>query len=151
MISMQSTNLATEVRKLLPGGDCTGRGGCGFATCDACAQAIAAGGPVNLCPACDEEAVAAIAQLTGGELLPPRQEMAFIKCSGSAAGKSRLKVFASCDEAVKSGFAPGECTYGCVGAGSCAAACTFDALHVLNGVATVDKEKCNGCGACANA
>lgn len=151
MISMQSTNLATEVRKLLPGGDCTGRGGCGFATCDACAQAIAAGGPVNLCPACDEEAVAAIAQLTGGELLPPRQEMAFIKCSGSAAGKSRLKVFASCDEAVKSGFAPGECTYGCVGAGSCAAACTFDALHVVNGVATVDKEKCNGCGACANA
>ena len=68
MISMQSTNLATEVRKLLPGGDCTGRGGCGFATCDACAQAIAAGGPVNLCPACDEEAVAAIAQRTGGEI-----------------------------------------------------------------------------------
>ena len=139
MMSMQS--MQTQVRKFLPGGDCTGRGGCGFASCDDCAKAIAAGSPVNLCPACDEEAIAAIAQITGGEILPPRCETAFIKCSGSAAGKTRLKVFAACEEAVKSGFAPGECTYGCVGAGSCAAACTFDALHVVNGVATVDKDR----------
>ena len=109
---MQPNNLAKEVRKLLPGGDCTGRGGCGFATCDKCAQAIAEGGPANLCPACSQDQVDAIAALTGGQTVPAKQEMAFVKCSGRAAGKNRLKVYGSCDEAVKSGFAPGECTYG---------------------------------------
>lgn len=109
---MQPNNLAKEVRKLLPGTDCTGRGGCGFATCDECAAAIAEGGPANLCPACKEEDIAAIVALTGGELVPARQETAFIKCSGCAAGKSRLKVYGSCEEAVKSGFAEHECVYG---------------------------------------
>ena len=148
---MQPNNLAKEVRKLLPGTDCTGRGGCGFATCDECASAIAEGGPANLCPACKEEDIAAIVALTGGELVPARQETAFIKCSGCAAGKSRLKVYGSCEEAVKSGFAEHECVYGCVGAGSCVAACTFGALSIVDGNVQVDKEKCNGCGACANA
>ena len=148
---MQPNNLAKEVRKLLPGTDCTGRGGCGFATCDECAAAIAEGGPANLCPACKEEDIAAIVALTGGELVPARQETAFIKCSGCAAGKSRLKVYGSCEEAVKSGFAEHECVYGCVGAGSCVAACTFGALSIVDGNVQVDKEKCNGCGACANA
>ena len=148
---MQPNNLAKEVRKLLPGTDCTGRGGCGFATCDECAAAIAEGGPANLCPACKEEDIAAIVALTGGELVPARQETAFIKCSGCAAGKSRLKVYGSCEEAVKSGFADRECVYGCVGAGSCVAACTFGALSIVDGNVQVDKEKCNGCGACANA
>ena len=137
---MQPNNLAKEVRKLLPGTDCTGRGGCGFATCDECAAAIAEGGPANLCPACKEEDIAAIVALTGGELVPARQETAFIKCSGCAAGKSRLKVYGSCEEAVKSGFADRECVYGCVGGGSCVAACTFGALSIVDGNVQVDKE-----------
>ena len=29
------------------------------------------------------------------------------------------------------------------------AACQFDAIHVVNGVAVVDKEKCVACGKCA--
>lgn len=109
------------------------------------------GGPANLCPACTDETIAAIVALTGGELVPAKAETAFIKCSGCAAGKSRLKVYGSCEEAVKSGFVQGECQYGCVGAGSCVAACTFGALSIKDGNVQVDKEKCNGCGACANA
>ena len=31
------------------------------------------------------------------------------------------------------------------------AACKFDAIHVENGVAVVDKEKCTNCGACREA
>ena len=30
-------------------------------------------------------------------------------------------------------------------------ACQFDAIHVVNGVAVVDKEKCVACGKCAEA
>ena len=40
------------------------------------------------------------------------------------------------------------CKYGCFGFGSCVAACKFDAIHVVDGVAVVDKEKCTNCGAC---
>ena len=35
-----------------------------------------------------------------------------------------------------------------MGFGSCVKACQFDAIHVVNGVAVVDKEKCVACGKC---
>lgn len=182
---MQPNNLAKEVRKLLPGTDCTGRGGCGFATCDECAAAIAEGGPANLCPACKEEDIAAIVALTGGELVPARQETAFIKCSGCAActvscrkkiivdtyhdltklkstvsfvrcrgGWHNHEVYAkagatSCREAVKMAL-DGHCNYGCAGFGDCVKACRFDALEIVQGTAKVNPDKCVGCTACVH-
>ena len=41
------------------------------------------------------------------------------------------------------------CAYGCLGYGDCTRACAFDAIHIENGIAKVDREKCTGCGACA--
>jgi ferredoxin len=41
------------------------------------------------------------------------------------------------------------CVYGCLGFGDCVRACNYDAIHVVNGLARVDYEKCVGCGACA--
>ena len=32
--------------------------------------------------------------------------------------------------------------------GSCVAVCDFDAIHIENGIAMVDKEKCVACGKC---
>ena len=43
---------------------------------------------------------------------------------------------------------PKACSYGCTGFGSCVKACQFDAIHVVDGVAVVDKEKCVACGKC---
>ena len=40
------------------------------------------------------------------------------------------------------------CTYGCMGYGSCVKACPFDAIHIINGIAVVDKGKCKACGKC---
>jgi ferredoxin len=148
---METKNLAGEILKLLPGGDCTGRGGCGFASCEQCAKAIAEGADTNRCPACDQEALNAIAALLGREPVEAKPLTAFVRCSGSAAGKARLKVYASCEAAVKSGFTADECKYGCVGAGSCVEACTFGALTISDGKVAVDKGLCNGCGACAEA
>ena len=51
------------------------------------------------------------------------------------------------EAAERSGLRPEECAYGCVGAGSCVEACTFGALSVEDGNVTVDRDKCNGCGA----
>ena len=40
------------------------------------------------------------------------------------------------------------CTYGCLGFGSCVKVCPFDAIHVIGGVAVVDREACKACGKC---
>ena len=40
------------------------------------------------------------------------------------------------------------CNSGCLGFGSCVAACPFDAIHVVDGIAVVDKEACKACGKC---
>lgn len=41
------------------------------------------------------------------------------------------------------------CQQGCLGYGSCVAACQFDAIHVVDGVAVVYRSKCVACGKCA--
>ena len=58
---------AKRILALLPGVDCGGFGGCGCPTCEACAQAIAEGAPITLCPAADTETVAKIAEIMGVE------------------------------------------------------------------------------------
>lgn len=49
-------------------------------------------------------------------------------------------------------FVPGggakSCNNGCLGYGTCVKACPFDAIHVVNGVAVVDREACKACGKC---
>ena len=43
------------------------------------------------------------------------------------------------------------CRFGCLGFGDCTSACKFDALQIVDGLATMDYEKCTGCGACSRA
>ena len=43
------------------------------------------------------------------------------------------------------------CTFGCLGLGDCVQACQYDAIHIIDGLAVVDYEKCVGCNACARA
>ena len=47
------------------------------------------------------------------------------------------------------GNGPSACPSGCLGFGSCVSVCRFDAIHVVDGVAKVDPEKCTGCLQCA--
>ena len=146
-------DLVAKVLELLPGVDCAGYGGCGKATCAECADAIVSEGKVALCPACNQEAVDAIAAAIGAETAEAKDEIAFIACSGDAAGKARLAAAGckSCKDAVEAGFQRGECKSGCVGIGSCIDVCKFDAMSVADGDVSVISSKCTGCGACANA
>lgn len=146
-----SAEVVKKILALLPGVDCGGYGGCGKATCHECAEAIANGESVALCPACNQEAVDAIAKIMGTESVEAKDEVAFVACSGSAAGKARFVDCKSCKEAVEMGFLRGECKDGCVGCGSCVDFCKFDAMSMDNGDVIIDTEKCTGCGACANA
>lgn len=138
------------IREVLPGNNC---GGCGFAGCDALAKAIAAGeAPVNACPVAGAEKAKEIANIMGVSADEKEKQVAFVKCNGTC-DKTTVKYnYYGVQDCRKLALIPGrgdkKCKFGCMGYGSCVEACPFDAIHVINGVAKVDKEKCKACGKC---
>ena len=140
-----------QILALLPGVDCRGHGGCGHKTCEACAEAIAQTGNITMCPACNTEQVAAIAEVMGVEPVEVQEKAAFIRCDGSAAGKERLAALGSCEEAKAAGFLHSECQWGCIGIGDCIDRCEFDAMSLEDGKIIIDRDKCTGCMACISA
>ncbi len=138
------------VRECLPGNNC---GGCGYAGCDGLAKAIAQGeAPVNACPVGGPPVADEIGAIMGVEAGSTEKQVAFVKCAGTCEkSKSKYMYFGieDCVSAVSvPGGGPKSCDYGCVGFGSCVKVCGFDALHIYNGIAVVDKEKCVACGKC---
>lgn len=141
------------VRAELPGNNC---GGCGFPGCDGLAAAIAAGtAAVNACPVGGPDVADKIAAIMGVESGGSEKKVAFVKCKGTC-DKARVQYnYFGIDDCSKVAVVPGggekACTYGCMGYGSCVKACAFGAIHVVDGVAVVDKEKCVACGKCVSA
>ena len=131
---------AIAVRECLPGNNC---GACGYAGCDAVAAAIAAGdAPVNACPVCSADAVAKIGGVMGVEAEAAERKTAQVKCSGDCehtSAKCNYVGIEDCRAAALAGLNTGSCTFGCLGYGSCVKACTYDAIHVVNGVAKADR------------
>jgi len=141
------------VRECLPGNNC---GGCGFAGCDACAAAIANGeAPVSACPVGGAPVAERIGSIMGVEADAETVKMvAYVKCSGDcdkAVTNGNYVGIADCQAAAASGLNPKACADGCLGFGSCVKACQFDAIHVINGIARVDRSKCVSCGQCVAA
>lgn len=140
------------IRTALPGANCAG---CGFASCDACAEAIASGqAEVNACTVVDDAACAKIAGVMGIEAKKGVRIRAQVLCSGTsdlARKKYEYDGAQDCISASRLAGGARECPYGCVGLGTCAAACKFQAIHIINGVAAIDYHACVGCGACVKA
>ena len=141
-----------QVRECLPGNNC---GGCGYAGCDGLAAAIAKGeAPVNGCPVANAEAKAKIGEIMGQTVDEADKKVAFVKCSGTCDKTERKYNYYGINDCRKAVMVPGAgdklCSYGCMGFGSCVDACQFDAIHVVDGVAVVDKEKCVACGKCVS-
>ncbi|HKL80770.1 MAG TPA: RnfABCDGE type electron transport complex subunit B [Mobilitalea sp.] len=139
-----------KVRELLPGANC---GGCGYAGCDSCAKAIADGeAKVTVCPVANAEAYKAIAEVMGTSSEETEKKVAFVKCVGTC-DKTKVKYeYYGVKDCNKASAVPGKgnklCSYGCLGYGSCVRVCAFDAIHIIDGIAYVDKEKCTGCSMC---
>ncbi len=142
-----------KVRELLPGNNC---GGCGFAGCDALAAAIAKGeAEVGACPVGGASVSKAIGEVMGVAAGTSVRKTAFVKCAG-VCGKTRNKSnyygVQDCKMAVVApGRTPKKCVYGCLGFGTCAKVCPFDAIHLVDGIAVVDPEACKACGKCIKA
>ena len=141
------------ILEVLPGNNC---GGCGYAGCSGLAAAIVKGeAPVNACHVGGETVGNKVAEIMGVESQAGNKQVAFVHCKGDCnKAKTDYKYYGVKDCAMV-GFVPGggpkSCNYGCLGYGNCVKACPFDAIHIVDGIAVVDKEACKACGKCVAA
>lgn len=136
----------------LPGNNC---GGCGYAGCSGLAAAIAKGeAPVNACPVGGEPVGQKIAAIMGVEAQESERQVAFVHCQGDCEKTNRDYDYYGIEDCRMMSFVPNggpkSCNSGCLGYGTCAKVCPFDAIEVVNGVAVVNKEKCRACGKCVD-
>lgn len=134
----------------LPGNNC---GGCGYAGCSGLAAAIVKGeAPVNACPVGGEKVGNAIAEVMGVASEAGEPMVAFVHCQGDCDKAKVDYEYTGAEDCRMLSFVPNggpkSCNSGCLGYGTCVKVCPFDAIHVVNGVAVVDKEKCKACGKC---
>ena len=141
-----------KITAVLAGANC---GACGCAGCADYAKSIVEdGNAINKCTPGGAASVAAIAEIMGVAAEATVPMKAVVACSGTCDKTSKKYEFEgiqSC-QAVKGLYGgDGMCQYGCLGYGDCVNACAFDAIHIKDGIAKVDYEKCTGCGMCAAA
>ena len=136
------------VLEALPGANC---GGCGYPGCSGYAAAVASGkAPVNLCAVGEGPVAAKIAEIMGVENVSVVRQEAVVHCTGGGVDHTKYNYLGikDCLSASLVAGGPLECAYGCLGFGTCEKACPFDAIHVKDGVAVVDHDKCMACGKC---
>lgn len=140
------------VREALPGANC---GGCGYAGCDALAEAIVKGeAAINKCPVGCEAAAEKIAKIMGIATSCDLPKVATVRCQGVEGDVKKRYEYQGvkdCQSAADVHGGPLECRFACLGFGNCERACPFGAIAVKNGIAVVDTAKCTGCGVCVAA
>lgn len=150
--AVEVDEVEAKVRELLPGNNC---GGCGYAGCDALAKAIAAGeAPANACPVAGGSVVKELGSVLGTGNLKEVKKVAFVTCKGTCDKTENQYQYNGLSDCRKLALIPGRgekaCDYGCMGLGSCVTECPFDAIHIVEGIAKVDREACKGCGKCVS-
>lgn len=142
-----------KILEALPGNNC---GGCGYPGCSGLAAAIAKGdAPVNQCPVGGKPVADAIGKIMGVDAADTERMTAYVKCNGTLRKTEVYYEYSGIRDCRVLSYVPNKgekyCTYGCLGYGSCVASCQFDAIHIVDGVAVVDREKCKACGQCVAA
>ena len=150
-----------KLNECLPGANC---GGCGYAGCAGYAEAVLSGeAEIGKCASGGNECAQAMGEIMGIKVGEVARKVALVRCSGhrtvDAEGKrqgARMKAeyegFRDCLAASKiGGNGPLACKFGCLGFGNCVKVCKYDAIHIVDGIAKVDNEKCVGCMSCAAA
>ncbi len=142
--------LISEVREALPSANC---GACGYAGCDAFARAVVEGdAKSNGCPVGGQSCADAVAALMGEEAGSMVATTAFVKCLGDCdKAKEKYEYYGVTDCTAASYLQGGgskQCTFGCLGLGSCVKACMFGAIDIIDGIAVINEDKCTSCGMC---
>ena len=138
------------IRAELPGNNC---GGCGYAGCDGLAAAIAKGeAEVSACPVGGDACAKKIGEIMGVSVDEGKPMTAFVKCAGTCDKTKVDYEYYGVEDCKMLAYVPNggpkACNYGCLGFGSCVKVCPFDAIHIVDGVAKVDPDKCKACKKC---
>jgi NADPH-dependent glutamate synthase beta subunit-like oxidoreductase/Na+-translocating ferredoxin:NAD+ oxidoreductase RNF subunit RnfB len=140
-----------QVEEALLGANC---GGCGYAGCSAAAEAVVAGkaGP-DICVAGGFEIAQAVATVLGLTVEEKEPEISKPGCTygfHEADLKYNYDGVFDCRAAMLLYGGSKECNIGCLGLSTCVRACPFGALSMgENNLPVVNKERCTGCGICA--
>jgi Na+-translocating ferredoxin:NAD+ oxidoreductase RNF subunit RnfB len=143
-----------QVLACLPGVNC---GSCGYASCEAYANAIIKDdAPIDRCTAGKEPTAQKLKELLNkkGEIAKQETLVAVIHCKGGRSQRTDTSSYRGIQSCVAAETLPSaqSCSYGCLYLGDCVRACKFDAIHLSeNGLPAVDKTNCVGCGACVTA
>lgn len=140
-----------RIEEALSGANC---GGCGYAGCRAYAEAVVLkGASCELCAPGGTDARAGIAGIMGVEAGTAEKKVAVVMCAGgreNSKARARYAGIEDCRAALLAGIHPGKaCEYGCLGYGTCARECPFDAMVMgPDDLPLVVEQKCTGCGRC---
>ena len=138
------------VDDILPGANC---GGCGLPGCSANAEAIVAGRAApNSCVAAGPDVAEEIAAVLGVSIEAKEPDIAAPGCYYGVKDADTHYVYDGmndCRAVAMLGGGMKVCTIGCLGLGTCASACPFNAITMgPKGLPVVDEIKCTGCGTC---
>jgi RnfABCDGE-type electron transport complex B subunit len=141
-----------QIHEALPNLDC---GACGFPGCGQYAKAVMANPELlGKCAPGGQQTSAKIADILNLQVSDsgPMQRP-IVRCHAHSADKkfhAKYEGIGSCTAANALADVQA-CGFGCLGFGDCVRACKFDALHIVDGLSTVDYGKCTGCTACSKA
>ncbi len=139
------------VRDAVAGANC---GACGYAGCDAFAEAVVRGeADPNACTPGGTKTAREIAAIMGVDAKDSTPKVARVRCQGTCENVTPRYDYSgiqSCRAASSMSGGPSACEFGCVGLGDCVARCPFDAIKIVDDVAVIDEDKCTGCGVCVD-
>ncbi|OGQ05855.1 MAG: hypothetical protein A3F82_06040 [Deltaproteobacteria bacterium RIFCSPLOWO2_12_FULL_44_12] len=140
-----------KIHRWLPSANC---GACGFAGCQAYAEAVVEHQevPSNLCIPGGKETAEIVAELAGKAPGLVEDRVALLRCHGTTAyvkTQANYLGIQTCAAASLVFGGPRACKNGCLGLADCVRACPFDAMRIGRfGIVEIDAEKCTGCGLC---
>jgi electron transport complex protein RnfB len=139
-----------KIHGLLPGSNC---GTCGGAGCFGFAEDILSGKrKIDACRVANEAKKMDIAAVLGRKLEKLFKQVAALHCNGGNKHVGDRFIYQGINDCVAANLILGgqkECVFGCIGLGTCAKVCPFDAISMSDqGLPVVNYDKCKACNKC---
>ncbi len=138
-----------KIHGLLPGANC---GACGGAGCFGFAESILKGElDISACRVAEDKSKEEIARIMGKRLEKKIKKIAVLHCAGGKKVKNKFTYYGilECTAANLALGGQKECSFGCLGFGTCERICPFGAIKMSeHDLPIVDAEKCKACNKC---